>query len=281
MKDRKFLIIISIVMVSMMMMSIQNWLKLKMIENQLSHLQGQLYSVDSSVNRVYGEIYWANERDRMIGQYNYTIDNINEAYEKALVKIDVHFNQLPNEANAYLMYRNIEAEDIQWNTVALIQQGGLNYAAEVELSYEENYGMQLVIESSIEKYSEELSTLNLKDQLNERITIITRPTRSDSTGNLAFFVSVHNYYDNKEIMKLKDLQAYVYYQEKIIKEINLLELGQLSPFGEPKTEFWEYEGNLKIPNVKDIDFMKEVIIEVIAMDHLGKEYRQSFDGRHW
>lgn len=252
--------------------------RLDNVRNEITQLQNYINMVSSDVSGIREGISRINERDRLISYHNYNVVNLDEKYDKAKVEFDVSFNKLPADAKAYVMYKEEGSDDNSWLKAELSNKGGLNYLAVAELSHRKNYAVQVVVESGDERMSEQLSALDLERKISERIKVGAYPSQADSSGNLTYNVNVVNFHQGNEAFKLKSISCTVYYKDKVIDKADVLAEGrdEKNPH-DPNLENWSYDGSCKVEGAKGMDYMKDITIEAVAVDGLGKEYRYKYE----
>ncbi len=252
--------------------------KLDNFQNNINMINSQIGSLSSQIGGVRAEFNNLNQKERLINTYNYDIQNAND-YENANVNVDITLNKLKNNSKVFLMYRNYELNDQDWNKIELKNQGGLNYRADLQLSYDGNYETELLVENDLEKLSEKLNPIDLKSKLSNRLEMRAMPTRADSNGNFTYEVEVTNIFHDDENLRLKSLDCYIYYKDKLVHQVDIIAKGENDAFGHEPVERWDYTESINIEEIKsaDGDFMRDISLKLVAIDRLDKKYEYEHD----
>ncbi|MBS4538466.1 hypothetical protein GOQ27_08315, partial [Clostridium sp. D2Q-11] len=160
------------------------------------------------------ELHKINEKEKLIGFHDYFIENINNNYEKANLEIEIEFNKLKNNSTLYLIY-SIQGKENSSEKVELTNESGLKYKAELVLSYLHNYDLQLVVENDEEMIREELPSIDLLGNFNERLSLMVWPKEYKENKKMEYEIQIFNSLAEDPRLALKEIKADVYYNDKV------------------------------------------------------------------
>lgn len=249
-------------------------IKLNSFEDRMNTSNNHISGLSHQINNLQSELYALNKRESTISNLNYDIQESKD-YEAAKVKVDLSLNKLKTGSKLLFMYRNRELADPNWEVKEFQHQDGLNYSTVLDLSYEGNYETQLLIENDSEKQSENMSPINLKDELRQRLHLEAMPNTADSRGNLTFRVTVRNNFYKGEALKLESANCYIYYDDKLVHSVDIMKKGEKNDWRHEPIEEWDYVESVVLEpmsTTEDKDFMEPLKIKLIVKDKLGKEY---------
>lgn len=287
-KTKKILIVFLIIIL------ISNFImfnEIKKLSNIIASMNNYIYSLDSQINNISSSVNSIRNKDKIIQSQSYDIKNIDDAYKNADVDIKISFNKLSEDAFAYILYRKYKSlhnnfvqesnitDDVEWKKVKLEKIKALNYKANIQLSYDYNYELQLYVEGNEISETERLSSIDLLDKLNLRLDIDSHFNSIYSNGKMNYTVEVENNYREDERLKLKSIVNRVYYKDKLIDEIDIMKVGEKKDFNHIPLERWNYNGNTSFEPEEDSDLSENIHFETIVIDKMGKKYLKEF--RHY
>ncbi len=249
-------------------------IKLNSFEDRMNTSINHISGLSHQINNLQSELYALNKRESTISNINYDIQESKD-YEAAQVKVNLSLNKLKTGSKLLFMYRNRELADQDWEVKEFQHQDGLNYSTVLDLSYDGNYETQLLIENDSEKQSENMSPINLKDELRQRLHLEAMPNTADSRGNLTFRVTVRNNFYKGEALKLESANCYIYYDDKLVHSVDIMKKGEKNDWRHEPIEEWDYVESVVLKSMsttEDKDFMEPLKIKLIVKDKIGKEY---------
>ena len=247
--------------------------KFNSLQMNLNAYYNQAHTLGAQVSGLQAEFSSWNQSEKLINMHYYDIKSSKD-FENAKITAQITLNKLATNSKVFLMYRDFQVPNQVWQSIQLENQGGLNFTTELELSYEANYETQLFVEGDKEQYSERMDSIHLKDELHQRLDMQVIPMSFDSNGNLTFEVTVLNNYYRGEGLKLKSLDCYIYYEDKLIHQVDVMSKAKRTDWGQEPIENWQYSEKIKVENMNtsNNDYMNYLNMKLIAVDRLGKEY---------
>lgn len=284
-KTKKILIALLIIL---LLSNVIMYNEIKKINNIIVNMNNYIYSLDSQLNNISSNVNSLRNKEKLIQSQSYDINNIDEAYEKADVNFKITFNKLSEDAIAYVLYRKYKSynyefiqdsnitDDEKWNKVKLEKIEALDYKTQIQLSYDYNYEMQVYVEGDKISETERLSSIDLLNKLNLRLDINSHFNTISSNGTMSYIVEVENNYRDDDKLKLKSIVSRVYYKDKLIDEIDILEDGESKDFEHMPLERWSYNGNTSFEPEDNSDPSEYIHFETVVIDKMGKKYVKEF-----
>lgn len=272
-------VVLSIAIIASLSMNYILINRINSIQNNVNIISNQVHSLSSQLSNVRSDLNTLNEGEKLIIKYNYDIEE-NSDFKKARVKINVALNRLENNSKVFFMYRNYESESKDWKIKEVQNQAGLNFTTEVDLSYDGNYEAQLMMDTGSHQVSEAMGQINLKNELNNRLHMKISPRSADTRGNFTFETNIRNNYYNGEALKLKSINAYIYFDNKLVHKVDIMDKGKKRELEYEPIEEWNYNESIVIEELKrsvEKDFMKLFALKLVVVDQLGKKYEYVSD----
>lgn len=275
-KDIIYLLALGVVIV----FSILNYNKTLELQSRLEgidFLQAEVQNTNHSVQGISSEVQMKLDEflqgQQWIQEKEYEIINVDLDSNKIKVALKWSLRDLQDDENITLLVREENQES--WEELEVVHLGGLNYSAEYTLLLKGNYETQIVASSQSGKRSENLVELNFKEIIENRITINAYLYPS-GTGQFDINIDINNPLEDsfsltevKEKLKITSAKAFLTVNEKLIKEINLLEENS-DYYSEPYGEMIGLYQSLNLE--KEIKNPVEAELRVIVEDGLGLKY---------
>lgn len=277
-----------VAMIGMIFLIINLSSNINNLNNSYNNLQSQIIGINNQVSSIDNNMYNLVQNKKSVKKYDYFIDNVNEDFSKAVVAVELEFNTIRKNAKVYYLYRTTSlSEDIlslngfetqdkkpediygEWIETELVMSSQGSYKGELELNYSNNYECKVIIETTDEIISEELSDLPLYDKSKPMYDIDFSLREVNSTGKFNYQLSLGT--DN-EFNEIEIVSAYctIYYNENKIDEFELIADEYLMDKDEYK--YWSV---IKEDIVEEIDmenFEKELTAIIRVTDGLGREF---------
>ncbi len=281
------LVILILLLTNMMVYSQVKHLKqdLNQVHQLISNVENRFNSIDNHINRTLNNI----EREHQwIIDKDYKIINQNDAYKHAKVSMTWMLRELEKGSQVSVLYgvEDQETREVEtWDKVEAIEKDGLNYGVNLDLSYTNNYVLQVVAENNHGVKSEKLQEIDLYDRLIERIEI-DADFRSMSSDKAEYRVDISNFYRGEEQLKINSAKANIYLGNQLLEAVNLNDEAEKDQMAAGDVEFWTYSGTVALKDVlqdKEVYDLEEIHrqlkIKVTLKDHLGMEYKG--ESREW
>ena len=271
-------------------MNFSSGLRIGRIEDRLDGINLNMRHIQENAMETRGQVKRSLEdfekEHRWIANSSVDVTDYNWELNTVKVRADWVFNELEKDSNVYLMYG--EKDDISgqvksWHQIEAKNIGALNYEADMELSYESNYGMQIMAQKGDAQRSHVLRDLKIKENIENRIEVDGYMNSISSSGKGSIRVNVDNFFGDVEELKINSAFAYVYFKDKLIYKVDVLK--EADRFSDDEIEdkgFEEYELRKEIhldeliKDFKEYDFdeiRNNIEVEVVVKDGLGIEYK--------
>ncbi len=278
-------IIYSIAIGILVIISLLNYVKISNVEDRmqtLDNMQGQIQNVNNSVRNISSQVN--SQMDEFLQEQlwipdkEYKITNVNLKENTIDVILEWSLRDLSDEEKIAFLYR--EEGTKKWSELEVKNKGGLNYSLEHTFPLNGNYETQVIATSADGKRSEDLLNLKFKEQLDNRI-MIDAFLHPRGNGQFEVNINIHNRLkqelmlaENKDDLKVKSANAYLYVNGKLIKEMDILKRNQ-GMHSDPFTENINYHNSY---NLEDkIDNEADVELRVTVEDGLGLKYETIAD----
>lgn len=275
------LVILVLLLTNMMVYSQVKHLKqdLNQVHQLISNVENRFSSIDNHINHTLNNI----EREHQwIIDKDYKIINENEAYKNAKVSVTWMLRELEKGSQVSVLYgiKDQKTREVEtWDKVEAIEKDGLNYEVNLDLSYTNNYVLQVVAENNHGIKSEKLQEIDLHDRLTDRMEI-DADFQGMSPDKAEYRVDISNFYRGEEQLKIKLAQANIYLGDQLLETINLNDKAEKDRMGMGDIEFWTYSGDVALMDVlqnKDVydteEIYRQLKIKVTLKDQLGMEYK--------
>lgn len=241
------------------------------IESELYYMGERLDDQAQELNYIREELHKINEKEKLISSHDYFIENINNNYEKANVEVEVEFSRLKNNSTPYLIY-SIQGNENSSEKVELTNDTGLKYKAELVLSYSHNYDVQMIIENDEEIISEELSSIELLGDFNNRLSLVVWPKEYKENKKIEYEIQIFNDLGDDSQLGLEEVKADVYYIDKKIDSIDIIENGKEIKNDSTYQE-WTFKDTFNIEDIKDENVQEKILFKFRVVTGIGKEYK--------
>lgn len=243
---------------------------LRNMEGYLFNMDQRLYNQSQELNDLRNEIHKLNEKEKLIGSYDYFIENINNDYEKANVEIEIEFNKLKNNATPYLIY-SIQGDEKSSEKIELTNETDLKYKSELLLSYSYNYDMQIIVESDEEQIREELPSVDLLGNFNKRLSLRVWPKEYKENKKIEYEIQVFNELEDDPRLAIEEIKADVYYMDEKIDSIDVVKDGNKID-NDSMYQEWIFEDTINIEDIKDKNVQEKILFKFKVVTSIGKEY---------
>lgn len=209
--------------------------------------------------------------------------------KSATISCVVNLKKLPKNGEVYALYResrSVENEKTldtinleKYSEVRLDNVTALTFKGEFEVTTDKEYELLLLVRSDDGTVTERLDTLAL-DRMTEQIPTFKVEASIDghNNGQYSYYIHVMNGHNNNEGNRFKSLNATVYYEDKEIFSVNLLENGE----GEDSLDgitTYRNNGMQYLDKVYGSTFGEKMKVVIEGKTNNGEEFRDEFIGK--
>ncbi|MCK5762916.1 MAG: hypothetical protein KAH05_02235 [Clostridiales bacterium] len=268
--------------------------KIENMNSTILHMNNQLSSLNNEIYKMTFKMDKELEKDKLIQNIEFDIENTDSLYKEALVGIDLTFNKIAEDADVKFYYRNekpeYENESIQmgegihedfkvkmvneiiygdWQELQMTKTDAMNYIAHVQLSYEYNYQTKIVINDNNVFIAEETDRINLYyDTLLECwVDVWTMGISSD--GDLTYHAEIafNNYIKDIDI---ENVHIEAYNGDELIDEFELIDEKYM--IDDHTDSYYRAERETTVEDIDMDKIFENMNYKAIVKDSLGRTF---------
>ena len=292
--NKKAYAVVIVLLIVIFSISYQVNNKIENMNSTILHMNNQLSSLNNEIYKMTFKMDKELEKDKLIQNIEFDIENTDSLYKEALIDIDVTFNKIAEDADVKFYYRNEKPENENriipmesslyenhkfrlvneiiygdWQELQMTKTDAMNYIAHVQLSYEYNYQTKIVVNDNNVLVTEETDRINLYYDTLLECWVDAWTMEISSDGDLTYHAEIafNNYIKDIDI---ESVHIEAYNGDELIDEFELLD--EKYVIDDHTDSYYRAERETTVEDIDMDKIFENINYKAIVKDSLGRTF---------